>query len=458
MPDVVIVGAGITGLSAARVLADAGLDAVVLERTARAGGKAVSERFGGFLMEHGPSTVNASVAAAEDTVSALGLAGSRIELGPRVRRRYLYDDGRLSGIALHPLGFFLSPYLPLAARLSMLAEPIRRARATGSDESVFAFTARRFGRGFAESVMDPMVGGIFMGNSRELSVASVFPRLVALERAHGSVVRGMVRSRREGDPGRRLCSWPGGVGTLPNALTASLPKPPKTGVAVIRIRRGATGFTVETSAGDLHARAVLVTVQPHVAAGLLDRLDPDGAVAAGEIPAPAAAVVFAGYPRAGVAHPLDGLGYLATRGSGDISGVQFCSTMFSGRAPEGHVAIAAYVGGDRGRLLAQSPAPDLKAEVHRQLAAVLGISAMPVVSRVRHWSLGLPQYLLGHAARRDVLESTCGRVAGLFLAGNYLRGVSVGCCIDSGRNAAERIASYLEAAASGSTSGSAAAL
>ncbi len=443
MHDVIVIGAGITGLSAAHALSQAGLDVVVLERSARIGGKAVSERLGGFLMEHGPSTVNAAVEEAEEAARALGLAGSRIDLGAGVRRRYLLDRGRLSGISVHPLGFVLSSYLPLPARLSMLAEGFRPARRDGAEENVFDFTARRFGRGFAEKVMDPMIGGIFMGDSRALSVAAVFPKLVEMERAHGSVIRGVIRSRRGGDPGRRLFSWPGGVATLPAALAAALRRAPRTGIAVRRIRRRAGGFRVQTSAGELEARAVLISVQPHVAADLVAPLDPETAEAAAAIPAPPAAVVFLGYSRAAVAHPLDGLGYLATRGSGAISGVQFCSTMFEGRAPRGHVGIAAYVGGARNPDLARAPERVLREEVHRELSSVLGIAAPPVVARVRYWPLGLPQYLIGHAARREVLETAATRVEGLYLAGNYLRGVSVGNCIGSGRRAAAEIAGRL---------------
>jgi len=438
--DVIVIGGGISGLSAAWKLAGSGRDVVVLERAQRPGGKAVSERIGGFLMEHGPSTLNAAVPEAEEVSQALSLADARIDLGAGVRKRYLRDGDRLYGISVNHAGFLLSNYLPIRARLSILLEAVRPRRTEAGDESIFDFTARRFGRGFAERVMEPMVGGIYMGDGHALSLRAVFPRLADLEERFGSVIRGMMCTRHgRGDPGRRLFSWREGIATLPDRLARDLGRRVHTGVAVTKLRTTTgAGFELDTPQGRLRARVVVLAVQPHVAAALLERIDPVGAEAAAAIAAPPAAVVFAGYRRRDVAHPLDGLGYLPTRGSGLVSGVQFCSTMFSQRAPEGHVALSAYVGGARAPDLARLPADQLAACVHAELARVLGIKGASVVSRVRHWPVGLPQYAIGHEGRRQILESAAERLPGLYLAGNFLRGVSVASCVASGWTVAER--------------------
>ncbi len=443
MHDVIVIGAGVSGLTVARDLADLGRDVVVLEREGRAGGKIVSERFDGFLFEHGPTTLNAAHPAAEAIVRQLGLDKDRIDLDRGVRKRYLADKGRLVGIPIHSAGFFLSSYLSLRARALLMLEMFRPPSGGEGDESVFAFTSRRFGREFAEKVMDPMIGGIFMGNSRDLSVSAVFPKLVEFEHKYGSVTRGAIRSRRKGDPGRRLFSWLGGLETLTRSLASGLSSQLRCGVAVKRVTPVGGGFLVETDQGDLRARSVVLAVQPHVIAKMIENFDADGAVAAGGIAAPPAAVMFAGFRREAVAHPLDGLGYLSTRGSGVISGVQFPSTMFAGRAPDGFVGITAYVGGARAPELARLPASELASIVKSELAEMLGISADPVVIRLRHWPLGLPQYELGHEMRREMLRQTPNRTEGLYLTGNFLDGVSVGNCVASAREVAERVDYWL---------------
>jgi oxygen-dependent protoporphyrinogen oxidase len=260
--DVVVIGAGVSGLMAAHDLMRQGRDVVVLERQVVVGGNAISERFGGFLMEHGPSTMNAAVPEALEVTRDLGLAASSVDLGAGVRKRYLLDAGELSGISVHPLGFFLSGYLSLPARLSMLGEIMRPRRISPADETIHEFTRRRFGGEFADKVMEPLAAGLFMGDSTALSVGAVFPRLVEFERKFGSITRAVLNARRGSQPGRRLFSWPDGVATLPRLLAQLLGRRVHTGTAVKRITPLASGFEVETTTeGTIRTGSIILAVR-----------------------------------------------------------------------------------------------------------------------------------------------------------------------------------------------------
>ena len=245
-------------------------------------------------------------------------------------------------------------------------------------------------------------------------------------------------------PGRRLYSWPGGMQTLPDALGAALGDAVKLGVAIRRIRATGAGFRIEYGAGSVLARCVVLATQPHAAAALLDGLDGAGAEAAASIDAPPLATVFLGYRRDQVAHPLDGLGYLTPASEGrQLTGALFASTMFPGRAPAGHVAFSAYLGGARAPQLAQAPGEDLIAMAKAEFSDLLGISGEPVVARVRQWPRGLPQYRLGHGEKVEALRAAERNRPGLFLTGNYLNGLSVASCIASASQAAERVDAFL---------------
>ena len=397
--DVAVVGGGISGLATAYRMKRAGFSVAVLERQARAGGNAHSERLGGFLMEHGPSTVNAASPAAAAVSRELGLDEVRCDLGDGVKRRYLATDDALTAISVGPFGFLTSAYLSPSARLRMMMEFMLPHRLDGEEETVREFCVRRFGREFADRVIDPMVAGIYAGRASDLSVEAVFPKLVDLERQFGSVSLGMYQRYRQGAkmPGSRLFSWRDGIGTLPRALAERLGDGIRTGVTVRRIRPSLGGFRIEAGAeGALHARSVVIATQPHVAAQLLDGLDDPAATAAGDIVAPPVAVVFLGFERGAVEHPLDGLGFLTSQDQGrHLNGAQFCSTMFPGRAPEDCVAIAAYVGGVRAPDLARLPGDDLIELARTELSELIGSRGDPVVARVRHWPVGLPQYEIG---------------------------------------------------------------
>ncbi len=441
MTDVVVIGAGISGLATARELAARGCNVSVLERQVRVGGNAISERFDGYLMEHGPTTLNASVPNAMERIKSLGLINSAKPLGDGVQKRYLQNSGTLHGISTHRLGLLTSPYLSPRARIRFLTELLRRKGQGEDTESVHAFVSRRFGGEFADKVIEPMAAGIFMGDASELSISGAFPKLVEMEQRFGSITRAVLAAKRGGEPGRQLFSWPGGIATLPRTISVGLGPRVYTSVAVTRILRHRNRFEVQTANnGNHHADAVVLAVQPHVAASLLEELDPDGTSALADIAAPPVSVVFLGYRRDQVDHPLDGLGYLTTKGPDQvISGVQFNSTMFEGRAPDGHVSLSAYVGGARNPDLAKMEQKDLFSEVHKELGTMLGIKGKPVTSRLRMWARGLPQYTIGHQKRREIIQASNRRIAGLYLTGNYLGGVSVSNCLETAHSTADAL-------------------
>ena len=283
-----------------------------------------------------------------------------------------------------------------------------------------------------------MAAGLFMGDSRKLSINGAFPKLADLEEKFGSITRGILQAKRGSEPGRRLYSWAGGMSEIPKALALSLSGRIHVGTTVTKIIPTPNGFEVVTAnAGTLQTKTIVLTVQPHVAAALLEDIEPESASAAREIAAPPVGVVFLGYRKEQVSHPLDGLGFLSTKSDEHIiSGAQFCSTMFEGRAPEGHVSISCYTGGARNPELANIPDAELVKMVTEELSDLLGIKGQPVVSRTRRWTRGLPQYEIGHIARQEILKTTNHRMRGLFVTGNFIKGVSVANCMEAARTTA----------------------
>ncbi|MFQ5627051.1 MAG: protoporphyrinogen oxidase, partial [Methyloligellaceae bacterium] len=285
------------------------------------------------------------------------------------------------------------------------------------------------------------------GRASELSMPAVLPKLIDMEKMYGSISAGIVRRRWRGGemPGSRLFSWREGIGTLPKALARYLGPVVHTSVTVQSLKPLAGGYRINAgAAGAFSAPVVIIATQPHVAAQLLDKTEAVAAEAAGGIDAPPLAVVFLGYRRNKVEHPLDGLGFLTPEGEDrGLTGAQFCSTMFPGRSPQGHVAVAAYIGGARAPQLAQLPAADLIELAHSEFRDLLGTLSDPVVARVRHWPRGLPQYRLGHEALRAKLESTQQRQPGLFITGNYLSGPSVAVCLDQAVRTASKAGQFL---------------
>lgn len=450
---IAVIGAGISGLTAAYALLRAGHDVVVIERRALIGGRIQSESCDGFLLEHGPNAMISPAPAADSLVDELGLGTERLARGTDVRHRYLVRDGCIRGLSLDPLRFFSSPFFSLRGRLRLLAEPF--VRPVPGDESVADFISRRFGRELLDYVFDPLVGGLYTGDPDLLSVEAVFPQLKRLERQHGSIVRGVLQGGSTGgrafSPRRRtLFSFRSGVATLSGALGRALRGRLSQGTSLERIEPCAGGtYRLHLRQGfensTLLVDGVVLAVPAYTAARVLAPLDAAVADKLAAIPHPPIAVAFLGYERGQVAHPLDGLGVLTPKiERRGVLGMLFSSTLFAGRAPDGYALLTAYVGGARQPELAGLGRDELIDMVTHEARDLLGARGVPTLARVRYWRSGLPQPGVGHGDQVAALRSLEQRWPGLFITGNYLDGVSTGACIEAARATAERLTTFVE--------------
>lgn len=253
--EIVIVGAGISGLACAQFLRQRGADPLVLEAGSRAGGKLWSEESEGFLLEHGPASLRGSSDALRELVDALGLRDRLVEPSPEASRRFILRGGVPQPVPSGIGDFWKTELISGKAKLRVLAEPfVRRRRgpaaaavaeSSGSpaaatpgrrpvgtgksgsppqaaaqeraaghsawaaadgapspgagdraEESVTEFVTRRLGREINDYAVEPFVAGIFAGDPDRLSVQSAFPMLYGLERRHGSLLRGALRMRK----------------------------------------------------------------------------------------------------------------------------------------------------------------------------------------------------------------------------------------------------------------------
>jgi len=457
MADVIVIGAGISGLTAAYALRQAGHDVVVLDQCTVPGGRMRSERIDGFLMEYGANSMVTPAPAAESLVAQLGLEPEKVTRSAAARRRYLVRGGRMRSLPLQSYRFLLSDFFSLAGRLRMLMEPFVPVQ--HDDETVAGFVRRRFGGELLDYVVDPLVGGLLAGDPGQLSVGAAFPRLKQLERRAGSVISGVIRSRFQrgagpaaGDPGSRvLGSFRQGLGTLPRALARRLAGRVFPGHRVEAVHHmPGGGYRVKVRRGSLAqwaaADSVIVALPAYAAAAILCSLDQRIGEALAEIPHPPLAVVFLGYRAQSIAHPLDGVGVLAPAVEARSAlGMLFSSTLFAGRAPPGHVALTAFIGGARQPHLARLEPEELAALAHSEVRQLLGGRAAPLLARTHCWRHGLPQPGLGHAQRIDGITARAAEHAGLFLTGNYFSGISTAACVQQALDTAQRVARHLAA-------------
>jgi protoporphyrinogen/coproporphyrinogen III oxidase len=430
--DALVVGGGISGLTTAFCLKRSGLAVAVLEASSRVGGAIETHEEGGWRFELGPNTVLENDPSVGELIGAAGLAGEKITASPAAKRRYLYIRGRLLPLPGGPLSFLRTPIFPAAAKLRLAKEPWIGRPAGDPEESIADFVRRRLGTAFLEYAVGPFVSGVYAGDPERLSVRWAVPKIAALEREHGSLLRGAFARKKGPAPRGAMISFRAGLAALPLRLAREIGDV-RTGVAARRVLPSDTGFRVETEAGPLAADRVVLAVPADVAARLLEDATGGRSRALSEIPYAPVAVVALGYRLSDLAHPLDGFGYLVPRKEGKRTlGCLFPSAIFPGRAPEGHAALSAFAGGRTDPEIAGWDEERIAATVSEEVGQALGARGEPVFLRVRLWPRAIPQYEVGHGRFVDLARAIERGLPGLHLGGNYLRGVSVPDCIKNG--------------------------
>lgn len=458
---VAIVGGGIAGLSTAFHLqesarsAGASLHCTLLERDNRLGGKIVTHRRDGFVLEGGPDCFLTQKPWALELCRRLGLSDRLIGTNDASRKVFILWKSRLhrlpEGVLLivptrfRP--FALSGLISPLGKLRMGMELVIPPRRDAGDESVADFVRRRLGGEALDKIAEPLMGGIHVSDPERQSILGTFPRFREIERRHGSLVRGMLAARGSHPTnGRSLpmfMTLGGGLQELTESLAARLD-----GVRVVA-GNGAAGLASNGEGGyrlrlddgtHLEADAVVLAIPARAATGLVAGLNGELAARLKALRYVSTATVSLGYRRDAVAHPLDGFGFvIPSRERRPITGCSWSSTKFDGRAPAGHILVRCFLGGAVDESSALLPNEQMVQVARDELRGLMGIEAEPVLARAHRWPEAHPQYDVGHLDRLAEIDHLCSAHSGLHLTGSSYRGVGIPDCIHNGALAAEAV-------------------
>jgi oxygen-dependent protoporphyrinogen oxidase len=424
-PDVTIVGAGITGLTAAYELHTRGVTAHVFEAGPRAGGLIRTDRVEGFTIEGGPDAVLATKPAALDLARELGLGDQILHVRTpgafvlRGRRLYRLPSPSLLGLPLTWRALVSYGLLSWRARLRLARSfVVPPAPVAEADVSVAEFFRGRFGPDTVDLIAQPLLGGIHAGDIEQLSMASLFPRLLSgVSRRRSATAPSPFRSLR------------GGMASLVDALEAALPAG--------TVRYNAPVTTIPDA-------PVIIAAPAYVAATLLEPIDADAAALCARVPYVSTASVALAWPRRDVPHPLDGTGFVVARTHSDvrITACTWVSSKWTDRAPDDSALLRAFIGGAHDPDVIDLSDDELVAIARRDLGAVLGITAAPSLARVYRWRRMGAQHTVGHLSRVSEIER---RLAprGIFVAGSGFRSVGIPDCVADAKRVAIAAAEFV---------------
>jgi oxygen-dependent protoporphyrinogen oxidase len=471
---VVVIGGGISGLSTAFALleqaAAAGIPirCTVVDSSPVWGGKIVTHRVGNLVTEAGPDSFLSQKPAALDLCKKLELTDQLINTNETGKRASVYSRGRLHElpeglvvIAPNQLGPFLRSGLLSwtgLARMGLdLALPVKRST---EDESLAAFFRRRLGRQAFERMLEPLMAGIYAGDAEQMSLQATFPRFVELEQQYGSIIRGMMASKKGGPPATSsslkrtmFISLKNGLSDLVAALVRRLTDQGVTlkencTVDALRVRSHQPGRwmydVILSGRSALSADSLVLATPAYVSAELVRPLTPIAGGLLELIPYASTATIAMAYPRTSVSNAAEGFGFVVPRAEGrDLIAATWTSLKWPHRAPPDQLLARCYVGGVGRETILQLDDQALVARVREELAEICGVAAEPVYVEVNRWMKAMPQYTLGHLERLNQLEAALSRYGGLILTGAGYRGVGIPDCIRDGAVAAERVVRYL---------------
>ncbi len=473
MRRVIVVGGGISGLSAAYFLkenlkeSDEQAEVLLIERDHHLGGSILTERVNGFVLEGGPDCFLSEKPWTLRLCDRLGIGDEVLNTNEN-RRTFILSNGKLHAL---PEGFML--LVPTSLRpfiQSSLISPLGKIRMamdwliptkkTDEEESLAEFVSRRLGKEALEKIAEPLVAGIHASVPETMSLKATFPRFLELEREYGSLIRGMLVRRkkfaqflknRKGPQRTMFVTLKNGMEDLIKRLesrlgTASI----LLGKRVISLEeqspKGSSPYALTTEGGErLEADVVILATPSFVSGDLLMGFDKPLRDLLYTIPYVSSAIIHLAYKRSEIHHPLDGFGFVVPRNEKrSIMASTWTSTKFANRAPDNRVLLRVFVGGAKDEDALNLGDEEMVAMSLEELKDIMGIEAKPVFTRVYRWENSMPQYQLGHIERVEEIEKRISRHPGLFMTGCAYRGVGISDCIHEGELVAKRVAEYLK--------------
>ncbi|MBD0381672.1 protoporphyrinogen oxidase [Paenibacillus sedimenti] len=466
-PHLMIVGGGITGLSAAfylkKRLESDGVDAriTIVEKSTTFGGKIHTLERDGFVIEKGPDSVLARKRPTIDLARELGLLGELTGTNPKAKKTYIVRQGKMHrmppglvlGIPTQMTPFMKTGLISPLGKARAALDLLKPKRELTTDESLGRFLERRLGKEVLERIVEPLLAGIYAGDTFKLSLKATFPQFQSMEQKHRSLILGMMASRKNSTEenahvpaeirGSAFVTFKKGLQTLVNGLLGALDGVDlRSGVGVTAIREAA-GEQTEVMFEDGHTEivdGVIITTQTFQAAQVLSHVP--AAADLKQIEYISVANVIMAFDRKDIPFELDASGFLVPRNEGrTITACTWTSAKWLHTAPDGKALLRCYIGRAGQQEWLQWNDEQLVDKARQDLAELLGLHAVPLFTEVTRLPKSMPQYPVGHLEQvARFRENLAKQMPGVWVTGAGFHGVGIPDCIRQGQEAAFQLA------------------
>lgn len=440
--DIMIIGAGLTGLTTAYLLARKGREVMVVEQMDKAGGQIQTHHEGGFTFESGPNTGTISNPEVAELMADLELTSGgkcRLETAPEAsKRRLIWKGDRFHDLPSGPVSAITTPLFTLSDKLRIIGEPWRR-KGDNPDESVGSLARRRLGKSFVDYAVDPFLSGVYAGNPDTLITRYALPKLYNLEQRYGSFIRGSIAKAREPKTDRdrlatkKVFSAVGGLSQITLAMADYLgPQRLVLGAKEVKVRPTEDGWSLTYinkvgQTEQIECRQLVTTCGAYALPAVLPFVDNESLRQLNNLSyAPVVEIAVGVKDTFGGDYQAFG-GLVPTCEHRQVLGILFPSACFTGRAPEGGALFSYFIGGIRHAELLDKSDAQLTDLVEEYFHTMLKFPAQarPDLIRIFRHRYAIPQYEMSSGERLAAVERLQRQYPGLTIAGNLRDGIGM---------------------------------
>jgi oxygen-dependent protoporphyrinogen oxidase len=468
---IAIIGGGITGLSAAfytkKMFEEQQIpvDITLIEKSHELGGKIRTLHLDGFVIEKGPDSFLARKLPVMTLTKELGLEGELTATNPKAKTNYILHHGKLHkmplglvlGIPTSMTPFIKTGLLSPAGKIRAAMDLWLPKRKGTKDESLGSFIQRRLGKEVLEHITEPLLAGIYAGDTQSLSLKATFPQFLELEQKHRSLILGMVAGKKkvreiEGLPEiakkSMFLTYKKGLISLVERLKEALQSIQIiSGQGVEEVTKTEHGYSLRLESGSqLEADGIIMALPTFQTAKLLPGVSTIKWLE--NISYVSVANVVMAFDKKDITFPLDGSGFVVPRKEGrTITACTWTSSKWLHTAPEGKILLRCYVGRAGSEEWVHLTDPQILSKVRSDLKDIMGIMVEPIFYEITRNYHSMPQYPVGHIEQlKKLRDRLTNQKPGIFLCGAGYQGVGIPDCIQQGKDAAEQMLTYTKKA------------
>ncbi len=438
---IVIIGAGITGLSLAHFLKKFDIDFILLEKENKPGGKIKTLIKDDFTLECGPNTVLLKDAALKEILSDLGLYDSVVFANKSIgKNRFVNTEKGIFKIPTGPLSFLSSSLINMRDKWQIIKDVVSNKSISTDSITVEEYFNKKFNNNVTRNLIDPLVTGIYAGDIGKISFKHSFPVLYKADQEKGSLIKGLIANRKNNSKNEGIFSFKGGLSRLIQSLSNSIKDKLIVNAEVLRIVKQETGI-FHINVGDKDSSSTIKSKYIVDTRALRETTKSLNLVEFfPEIEYVPVVSLHLGFKNADTGHIPKGFGVLNNKMAiKKYLGCIFNSDIFPHTAPKDFRLFTLLIGGARNPKYALNFDHKMKDEVIKDFQSTFRINANPDFIHHYSWPSAIPQYKSGYDSVLEKIKTFHTANKNFFLLGNYYDGVSVGDCVKKAKSLSDVI-------------------